>query len=72
MVNFVSAVEKDFLGFLGNREAVEPLKKIKFWARKIWGLVLTPNFLSRARMDLLDWFFNFSTAHNFSFSIEVI
>ncbi len=36
MVNFVSAVEEDFLGFLGNREplnrcrAVEPLKKTKF------------------------------------------
>ncbi len=33
MVNFVSAIEEDFLGFLGNREAVEPnfpLKKTKF------------------------------------------
>ena len=30
MVNFVSAVEEEILGFLGNREAVEPLKKIKF------------------------------------------
>ncbi len=50
------------------RKAVEPLKKIKFWARKIWGLVLTPNFLPRARMDLLDWFFSFSTARNFTFT----
>jgi hypothetical protein len=64
-------VEEDFLGFLGNRKAVEPLKKIKFWAREIWGLILTPNFWPRARMDLLDWFFNISTAHNFSFSSEV-
>jgi hypothetical protein len=34
MVNFVSAVEEDFLRFLGNREAVEPnfpLKKTKFY-----------------------------------------
>ncbi len=33
MVNFVSAVEEDFLGFLGNQEAVEPnfpLKKTEF------------------------------------------
>jgi hypothetical protein len=30
MVNFVSAVEEDFLGSLGNQEAVEPLKKTKF------------------------------------------
>jgi hypothetical protein len=65
------AVEEDFLGFLRNRKAVEPLKKLKFWARKIWGLVLTSNFLPRARMDLLDWFFSFSNAHNFSFSNEV-
>ena len=55
-------------------------KKIGFWARKIsifpttfssfwrfWGLVLTPNLLPCARMDLLDWFFSFSTTHNFSF-----
>ncbi len=27
MVNFVSAVKEDFLGFLENREAVEPLKR---------------------------------------------
>jgi hypothetical protein len=32
---------------------------------------LTLNFLPPARMDLLDWFFSFSTAHNFSFSNEV-
>ncbi len=34
MVNFVSAVEEDFLRFLGNREAVQPnfpLKKTKFY-----------------------------------------
>jgi hypothetical protein len=33
---------------------------------------LTTNFLPRARMVLLDWFFSFSTAHIFSFSNEVI
>jgi hypothetical protein len=27
--------------------------------------------VARARMDLLDWFFSFSTAYNFSFSNEV-
>jgi hypothetical protein len=55
-------------------------KKIGFWARKIsifpttflsfwrfWGPILTPNFGPHARMDLLVWFFSFSTAHNFSF-----
>ncbi len=56
------------------------VRKIGFWAKKIsifpktfssfwqfWGLVLTPNLLPRARMDLLDWFFSFSTTHNLSF-----
>ena len=47
---------------------------LSFW--QFWGLVLTPNFPPRARMDLLDWFFSVSIAHNFanldfSFSNEV-
>jgi hypothetical protein len=29
--------------------------------------ILTPNLLPRARMDLLDWFFSFSTTYNLSF-----
>ncbi len=48
------------------------LSKENFWvlSRKIWGLVLTPNFLLCARMDLFDWFFSFSTAHNFNFGFS--
>jgi hypothetical protein len=55
-------------------------RKIRFWARKIsifpktfssfwqfWGHVLTPDLLPCASMDLLDWFFSFSTTHNLSF-----
>ncbi len=70
------AVEEDFLGFLGNRNAVEEnqieQRKSDFWAKKIsifpttfssfwqfWGLVLTPNLLPCARMDLLDMFVGF-------------
>ncbi len=30
----------------------------------------TKYFLPRARMDLLDWFFSFSTAHNFTFNFS--
>jgi hypothetical protein len=29
---------------------------------------LTPDLQTHARMDLLDWFFSFSTAHNFNFN----
>ncbi len=29
---------------------------------------MTPDSLTHARMDLLDWFFSFSTAHNFNFN----
>ncbi len=58
----------------------KPLRKLESrwqnlesrWGKwQFWGLFLTPNLLPRARMDLLDWFFSFSTAHNFSFSNEV-
>ena len=33
---------------------------------------MTPNFLPRARMELLDWYFSFSTAHTFNFSFSTV
>ncbi len=60
-------------------------RKIGWWARKIsifpktfssfWqfgGLILTPNLLPRALMDLLDWYFSFSTTHNLTLAFETI
>ncbi len=41
---------------------------LSFW--RFWGLILTPNLLPCARMDLLDWYFSFSTAHNYNFSFS--
>ncbi len=56
MVNFVSAVEEDFLGFLGNREAVEPnfpLKKTKFYLDETKFSIDETKFSITCRMDLL-------------------
>ncbi len=64
-------LKKIFSDFLEIRKPLNHRRKPKLWVRKIWGLILTQNFWPHARMDLPDWFFSFSTAHNFSFSNEV-
>jgi hypothetical protein len=80
------AAEEDFLGFLGNRKAVEENQILSEENRSLgegksrfsqdilkFLAILGSRFYTKfgtvcVRMDLLDWFFSFSTAHNFNFS----
>jgi hypothetical protein len=57
------------IGILEKENPNFPKIFLSFW--QFWGLVLTPNLLPCARMDLLDWFFSFSTTHNFNFNFKL-